>query len=134
MGCSVVSERFKNLLTSLGVDNIQYYKATVIEREGEPAKEGYYTANIVGLVDCIDREASQMRADYDDDGNLDIIYGISKLVLTQPMPECGSLIRAYPFTRLILVDESLKESIETSGITGLRLISPQRWDGFNGEI
>lgn len=134
MGCSVVSERFKNVLISLGIDNIQYFKASVIEREGEPAKEGYYAANIVGLVDCIDREASQMRADYDDDGNLDIIYGISKLVLTESMPESGLLFRAYPFTRLILIDESLKESIEASGITGVRLISPERWDGFNGEI
>lgn len=134
MGCSVVSERFRNLLVSLGVDNIQYYKATVLEREGEQAKEGYYAANIVGLVDCIDRDASQMRADYDDDGKLDIIYGINKLVLTEPMPECGLLIRAYAFTRLILIDDSLKDSIETNGITGVRLISPERWDGFNGEI
>jgi len=134
MGCSVVSERFKNLLLSLGVDNVQYYKASVIEIEGGPAKEGYYAANIIGLVDCIDRDSSEMRADYDDDGSLDIIYGISKLVLTEPLPECGIMFRAYPFTRLILIDENLKEKFEASGITGYRLISPEKWDGFNGEI
>ena len=134
MGCSVVSERFKGFLSSHGIDNIQYFKASVIEREGEPAKEGYYAANIVGLVDCIDRGASEMDAYHDKDGNLRSIFSIDKLVLLQPLPECGIMYRVYGFTRLILIDESFKEKIETSGLTGIRLVSPERWDGFNGEI
>jgi len=134
MGCSIVSKRFKEFLENQGVDNIDYYSATVIECEGGQAKEGYYSANIIGLVDCIDRDSSVMRADYDDEGNLDIIFGISKLVLKDRVINCGAIFRAYPFTRLVLIDESLKEKFEKSPITGVRLIAPERWDGINGEI
>jgi len=134
MGCSIVSERFKKFLENQGIDNIDYYKATVIEREGEQPKEGYYAANIIGLVDCIDRDASVMRARRDKNGELNLISRIDKLVLKDSVPNYGIIFRAYPFTRLVLIDENLKEEFEKSTITGVRLIIPERWDGINGEI
>lgn len=135
MGCSVVSEHFKKHIESLGIDNIQYFRPSVIEREGEVAKQGYYAANIIGLVDCIDREASEMDAEYnDDDDELNIIYSIDKLVLKALPFSHGTLYRAFSFSRLILIDESLKLKFEQSTIEGTKLISPERWDGINGEI
>ena len=134
MGCSVISERLKKHFENIGIDNIQYFKATIIEHEGEAAKEGYYAANILGLVDCIDRENSEMDAEYDDDGELNIVYSIDKLVLKELPFSHGIIYRAYPFTRLILIDDDLKSRFDQSIMKGIKLVSPERWDGINGEI
>jgi len=134
MGCSIMSERLKALLDSNGIDNIQYFPASVIEKDGEQAQYGYYAANIVGLVDCIDREASEMDAEEDDNGELNIIYSIEKLVLKNTETNHGPIYRAYPFTRLILIDSLFKEKFDSAGFTGIRLVDPDRWDGLNGEI
>jgi len=134
MGCSVISERLKNYFENIGIDNIQYFKASIIEHEGEAAKEGYYAANILGLVDCIDREASDMKARYNKDGELNIIFRIKKLVLKDLPFSHGKIYRVFSFSRLILIDEDLKSQFEQSPIKGIRLVSPERWDGINGEI
>lgn len=133
MGCSIMSERLKVFLESSGIDNIQYFPASVIEKDGEHAKDGYYTANFLGLVDCIDRDASEMKARRDKNGELNIITRISKLVLKKPGSSYGYIYRAYSFTRLILIDSSFKEKFESAGLTGIRLVDPERWDGQNGE-
>lgn len=134
MGCSVVSERFKLFLDNHGVDNIQYIKATVIDREGEPAKTGFYVANIIGLVDCIDRDASKMKARPDKNGELTIIFRIRKLILKANVFNPSHLYRTAYFSGLILVDEFLKQKIDESTLEGIKLISPERWDGYYGEI
>ena len=61
-GCPVLSEGFRSLLESCGVDNLDYYPVTVSDAVETSAQSSYYAANILGLVDCIDREKSAMRA------------------------------------------------------------------------
>lgn len=134
MGCPVVSERLKSLFDSLKIDNVQYLPAGVVERHGQPPKRGYYAANIIGLVDCIDPEASDMDAEYDDNGELSIVYGIDRLVLKDAPSPAPPLYRARLFTRLILLDETLQPHIEGAAIEGVRLVRPERWDGINGEV
>lgn len=133
MGCSVVSGRLKLLLESLGINNIQYFQASIIEREDEAPKQGYYAANIIGLADCIDTDASQMDAEEGNNGEL-CIYSIDKLILKNNPVEDYALCRANHFTRLILIEEGLVINFEQAGIKGIKFISPSRWDGFNGEI
>ena len=134
MGCSVVSERFKQFLDSLNINTIEYFPATVIEQEGEPAKQGYYAANILGLIDCIDKDASDMDAEPNDEGEITIIWSIDKLVLKQTPFSQEPIHRGAHFTRLILINELTKQQIEESGLTGIRLVAPERWDGINGEL
>ncbi len=133
MGCSIVSERLKTFFENNGIDNIQYFPATVIVQEGGKAQEGYYVANFIGLVDCIDRFASELDAEEYDNGELDIIYSVYKLVLKKPKANYGYIYRVYAFTRLILIDSHLKENFEMAGLTGVRFVNPERWDGYNGE-
>ena len=134
MGCSVVSERFKQLLDKSGLKNIQYFPATVIEKEGEIAKTGFYAANFVGLIDCIDRDASDMRARTDKNGELTIIFRINKLVLKGKISYQEPIFRPAYFTGIILIAEILKDKLEESKLSGIRLVAPEKWDGINGEV
>lgn len=134
MGCSVISSRFKELLDEAGIDNIQYFEASLVEKDGEPAAAGYYAANIIGLADCIDREKSEMRTRTLRGREHPVIFRISKLSLKDDTAIEEQLFRVKDFTRLILVDKTLKEKIAESSLRGIKLILPERWDGFNGEI
>jgi hypothetical protein len=44
------------------------------------------------------------------------------------------MFRVNCFSRLILIDDNFKEKIAASGLTGIKLVSPEKWDGFNGEL
>lgn len=134
MGCPVMSQRLKDHLDNLGIDNIQYFEASIIEREGEDPKSGYYAANIIGLIDCIDRNSSEMDAETDDEDELTIIYGIDKLVLNDVFSSNHTLFRAAYFTRIIVSDNLLYDKLYDSDVVGIRFVRPERWDGINGEL
>ncbi|MFT6987550.1 MAG: hypothetical protein ACJAT7_003406 [Psychromonas sp.] len=134
MGCSVVSERLKQYFDQLGLKNIQYFPATIIEKEGGKVQKGYFASNFIGAIDCIDREASELRARMNKNGELKGIFGIKKLVLKSSLISEEPLFRAAYFTRLVVINEVLKKHLEESELTGIRIVEPERWDGINGEI
>lgn len=131
LGCSIVSERLKRLFDSAGICNIQYFKAQIIERKGADALDGFYVANIIGLEDCIDFEPSEMDVEIEENAD-PIIYAIENLVLKDFFCD-KPLFRIKHFTRLILLYQDLKEKLIQSGVTGIKLIAPEKWDGVNGE-
>lgn len=132
MGCPVVSERLKNLLDGNGVNNIEYFPATVLEEERQNPKEGYYAANIIGLVDCLDKEHSEFDG-YFKDGVLKAISGIEELSLLEEIQFPAHIFRMYLFRRIILIHESFKRIFEEAGISGVKFIQPENWDGYYGE-
>jgi len=131
MGCVVVSEKLKQSFESAGIDNIQYFPASVIETEGQLAKKGFYAVNIVGLIDCIDKDASDMDSEENEDGERTIIYSIDKLVLKETDSNPGYLYRMAWFSGVILINENIASKFESS--VGIHFIPPERWDGYSGE-
>lgn len=132
-GCPVVSPRFRILLEQNGIDNIQFFPAT-IQATPSTAAAQYYAANVVGLVACIDTDQSEMNAKADANGELTIIFSIDKLVLKKPSHDFGYIFRAFPFERIILIDQRFRKIFDDAGISGVKCIDPDRWDGINGEI
>jgi len=132
--CPIVSHRLKLLFDKLNINNIQYSPVTIVEREGEPTISGYYTANIIGLVDCINRSESEMDAEEDKNGDLNVIFSIDKLVLRDLPKDYGLLYRVFAFSSLLLIDYELANYFDSSNITGVNLVNPERWDGVYGEI
>ena len=132
-GCPVISPRLRTLLEQNGIDNIQYFPAT-IQSTPKTATAQYYAANILGLVACIDTDQSVMDAETDENGETTIIYSIDKLVLKKTSLDPGSIFIAFPFERIILIDERFSKLFDDAGIFGVKCIDPDRWDGINGEI
>lgn len=115
LGCPVVSKRLKEFFDQQKVKNIEYFPATVIEKQGMPPKEGYFAINIIGLVNCIDMEESDIEGD-EEDGELVAIDYINKLVLTEN--SAGEIYRAYLFRRLIVVEEPLFTRLKIKNLKG----------------
>lgn len=132
-GCIVVSERLKTALDDQHIDNIDYYPSTIIERDGDTPKTGYFAANILGLVDTIDLDKSEYRGKKRD-GELRAITRIEKLVLKETETSHSSIYRVYMFRRLIVIEEKLCAFFTKNAVPGVRLVDPEKWDGIYGEV
>jgi len=126
IGCPVFSEKLKQLLETAGIDNIDYYPASIVEYEGSIRKAGYYAGNIVGLLSCMDKEES----DYTDmDG---LVMDFDELVIDEERIANEQIFRLAEIPRVIFIEERFKGILGAENITGLQLIAPKEWDGFDG--
>jgi len=116
-----VSDRMQQSLTRLGVDNIQYFDVDVTyEPSGE--KVACKAANIVGMINAMDREASEYKLVCGD-----IISRVRKLVLNEEAISHFKLFRFREFTTLLIVSADVKEKIEEQGLTGMYFVKPEEW-------
>ncbi len=119
----VFSSRLRELLDSIGINNIEYYKLEIVNPRSGKKFSDYYIANVVGLVDCVDREKSELK--YFDDGD---IKRIRKLVLDQSrIPSKLRIFRLAKRTILTVVHQSVKEVIESAGLTGCVFYRPEEY-------
>lgn len=128
-GAPIVSERLKALLHDLGV-NVQYFPVSIVEVAGSQPKQGYYAVNIVGLVDCIDFGASELEVEEEDGEIVDIIE-VGTIALKNE--RFGDMYRMYMFERVIVVEGSLAEKLQSLQIPGMKLMEPKKWDGIASE-
>ncbi len=129
LGCPIVSSRLKDIL-EVAADNINYYPARIIERVGEPPLTGYFAANIIGMIDCIDFEKSELEVE-EEDGEIIDIDDVETLVLKEQ--GFARIYRMHLFERVIVADEKLSDMLISSNISGMKLVEPEKWDGFVGE-
>lgn len=125
-GCPVMSTRLKELLTASGIDNVDYYPASIIEYENDEPRPGYWAANVVGLVNCMDRNGSvftEMRGR---------ILNLQRLSIDENEAVGKDFFRLADIPRILLIDKRFKGVLEDNGITGTQLIELDRWDGFDG--
>ncbi len=85
----------------------------------------YWLANIIGLMDCIDEEESI--GEYDD--YLEE-YDWESLVIDPKKTDGAKIFRPHGEQMLIIIDETIKEAIESAGLEGIRLRNTRDYDGF----
>lgn len=132
LGCPVVSARLKRFLDDAGIDNLQYFPVTILETSESAPKLDYFAVNVLGLVTCIDTNESEFKGRIVD-GEVKGIRRISKLVLKEELPEHLNIYRVRLFRRLIIISEKLVQLLSNESFTGIKLVAPERWDGFAGE-
>jgi hypothetical protein len=114
----VISTKFRAALEAAGVENVDYYPARILDETTGRIHDDYWVANIVGVVQCMDRELSvytPMAA------SPDLVREIEELHLSYPRVN-GKMFRLDEWFPLILVEESVRESIEANGLRGVRLV------------
>lgn len=129
LGAPIVSENLKKVLDDLGVE-AQYFPAKIIEKSGGQPKQGYYAMNVIGLVDCIDFGASDLEVE-EEDGEVVDIEEVGTMVLKEE--SFGSIYRMYMFERVIVLEGYVADKLQRLGVSGMKLIKPERWDGILSE-
>ena len=131
--CPVVSERLMQSFNSLHIENIDYYPAAVIKRKGGSPESGFYAANILGLVDCVDTDKTECNATIIDG----VVKGISlveKLVLKDAEVFHGDIYRVHMLRRMIMIEDKLISFFTENSVPGAKLVNPEKWDGIYGEV
>ncbi|TEW51922.1 imm11 family protein [Psychromonas algicola] len=116
------SDQLVNLLTKLGVDNIQYFDADVTYAPtGE--KVGYKVANIVDIVGGLDLEKSDVILSRQ--GN---VLEIEAMCLDESKLSGHQIFRLQESIMHVVVHKSIKEAIESAGMTGVMFITDDEYE------
>ena len=132
----IVSQRFVDLLKSLGIKNVQLFPITVVENQSGEKYE-CFLCNVVGLIPCLDRK----RADVDwDDDEPDKIFMLRRLAIDEKAiaafnhgrapEESLRIFRLEERPRFLLVDESLRKAALDAGLEGLEFRKPEECGDF----
>lgn len=116
------SQRFIEILDTLGVDNIQYLDADVTyEPTGE--KLSYKVANVVGIFSGLDMEQSDVILS--SQGN---VLSIEKMRFDDSKLDGHKIFRLYEDIMLLIVHRSIKEAVENAGLTGLMFVTDEEYE------
>jgi len=103
----VFSDRLRELLGSTKVNNVQYFDFDIYDPKSSMVYENYKIANVVGLVDCVDKDKSDLK--YFNSGN---IKRIRKLALDESkIPPELKIFRLSNRSTLTVVHQSIKDAI-----------------------
>lgn len=112
-------DSLKKVLTDFGVDNIQYFPVKLRNPAGStrpmPVENGYWIANIIGVIKCVDRKNSTL---------IPLPSGIGEDL--GPFQILASKTKGAPIFRLaedptlVIVTEKLVDHLIASEICGVR--------------
>jgi len=110
----VFSSRLRELLRELKIEKIQYFDLDIINPKTNDIYTDYKIANVLGLVDCVDKDRSELT--YYDSGTIEFI---DKLILDESrIPPLAKIFRLSNDVTLPIVHQSVKAAIANAGITG----------------
>lgn len=120
------SPTLRRALEAAGVDNVEYFPATVTHPKTKQKRE-YWAANVLGMVAGMDRKRSKYTGFR---GSDDLAGEIEKLVLDDEAFEKLGICRLSEYDLLIVVSEKVKRAAAAAGVEGVVFMSPRDWDGF----
>ena len=116
----LVSARMRDLPESM-LANSEFHPVVLLRRGQELKPGGYYFANLLDKVDCLDRNKSKYKLDGE------FIDKIEKLVIDDAKTNSKPLFRlANSYDVITLVSQELADAIISSGMTGVKFIPPRR--------
>jgi len=113
LGGIVLSEESKVFFDFLGVKNIQYIEVRLDGANNRYHKKKYFIANIIGVINCIDYDESDLDIE---DEYIDDIYSL--MLIEDKIPEDIEIFRLKESVLTIIISDKLKSSIEKSNLTG----------------
>jgi hypothetical protein len=122
----VMSNDLVKVLTSAGVNNIQYFDAILVNPDSGHEYADYKAFNVVGLVAAADMTKSELMGTSDSSmGDVDF----HALVLDESKARGLLLFRLAEKISAIVVHEKIKTAIEAANIPGFVFYEPGDWSG-----
>jgi len=119
------SPKLVQALQAAGVDNIEYFPVTLIDKKRGVTRTDYQVANIIGKVACLDVDHSEAPKMLNGNG----YRSVKKFRLLEdqikPLPGTTTppqLFRLAEFSFHVIAHESLKNKLEQAGVTGIEFI------------
>lgn len=122
----IYSTRLKSLMENLGLKSIQYLPLRIRRRDGAKEVDGYYIANYLNVIDCLDRERAVYQIWTKDNllfwekrpYMLGTFRDVTRAVLDSKKIGDVPIFRLWGWEMMVMVREDVKQTIEEAGITG----------------
>lgn len=101
----------REALAELNVDNIQYFPVVLRNQETGRTASAYSVANIIGLLDCMDKGASKIAMWSSGMG-----FDIESLVIDADKTHGAKIFRIADKPTLIIVNEEVKNYLEENDL------------------
>ncbi len=112
----VVSEKFKGVLETLEIPNVQFLPVKLENVNDYSILVGYYVVNITSVVDALNLEYSDYTV-FELNEN-EKVLSVKKYALNRSEIKDLHLFRVVNSSMSIFVSEAVKNALETNGITG----------------
>jgi hypothetical protein len=121
----IFSPRLRALLAACGASNIEYAPVRLVDPASGTTIDDFMAANVLGLVDCIDEQNSQIERS----GRTGRIMSLEEFQLRpeRVLPLAGMsaapvIFRLRDFRSLVIASEALKAACEREKVTGLKFV------------
>ncbi|MBI3561659.1 MAG: hypothetical protein HY080_08095 [Gammaproteobacteria bacterium] len=108
-------DTLKKALTEFGVNNIQYFPVQLRNPTMDTLESGYWIANIIGLIECVDRENSILIPLPSGTGE-----DLGPFQIAESKTKGAPLFRLAESPTLVIVTEKLVDHLIASDICGVR--------------
>jgi hypothetical protein len=122
--CPVVSGAMRAALESTGLDNVEYFKAELQFEYSEQVIHGYWVANVIGLVACVDPLASNYEGDPISGGRLLDFH------IDRRQAYGLSLFRLAEDTRLVVISARVQAALAAARLQGLVFQETADYNGY----
>ncbi|MCY1073682.1 imm11 family protein [Archangium lansingense] len=123
----IVSKKVRDLLDAVGVEGCEYMPIGVRDHKDKLVGPDYFIVHPLGGEDGVDLEKSVYDKDPFDEKQ---IHVVRKLVLKkEEISPNARLFRLKPLMRDYVVDQTVAEALQKSGVTGFRLLAADGWNG-----
>lgn len=113
-------------LQAVGVDNIQYFDAMIVDPATGHEHRNYKAFNVIGLVAAADLKKSVL-AGTSDSTYIDVEF--DRLAIDEAKAAPFRLFRLAENATTIIVDEAVKREVERRAIPGMEFYEPGDWSG-----
>lgn len=122
--CPIVSDAMRGVLDRCGVDNIQYWKAQLeMDLTGEHFY-GFWLANVIGTLACVDRRKSNFEPS--GHGESGVLLGFQ----VDPARTYGcSLFRLAEDSELIVASARVQAAVQAAKLSGILIQEPETYAG-----
>jgi hypothetical protein len=123
--CCVMSTAMRKVIESIGLDNVQYFPAQLKMDYATELIEGYWFANVIGLVSCVDRQASTFEPRADSE------IGALRGFQLDPLRRYGlSMFRLAEDPRLVVISARVRAALEGAGLHGVLFQETTSYTGY----
>jgi len=121
----LMTHRLVQSIIGCGVENIQVFPVRLIDTNGVCISENYNIVNIIGCINAVDVELSdiEMHPVFPDE-----IDSIESLTLDESAIKGQLFFRLMGSTQVIVVHDSIKNEIEKNHLTGVKFLPPEDYD------
>lgn len=117
----MVTEKAKQIIEDNATVEIEYMPFTLLNHKGRVAAENCYMLNVIGQVDCVDRDKTEATDSFFTQGEFDTIRKL--YLLEDKIPADKNLFRLWAKPSILIVRRDLKEVFEREGLTGVEYLN-----------